>query len=245
MCLNISAVSFFCKIKQVEDITKHFLVCKLVEGYRRSDARGKDSRLPITPTILVRVIAKLPGVCSNKFETRLFSAAYSLAFFGFLRVGELAVSSNSDHSAVLRHSDIEIMSDRKSLQLKIRFSKTDQLGKGCIIEIGKVQGIVCPVELMQEYLSVRPSRTGPLFIHFDGTPLSRYQFSAVLQKTIKLLGMQASHFKSHSFRIGAASTMAQLGFPPEEIKNAGRWRSSAYKSYIRSNIHKLPNLVPE
>ncbi|MEZ0209056.1 MAG: hypothetical protein ACAH17_02690, partial [Candidatus Paceibacterota bacterium] len=42
------------------------------------------------------------------------------------------------------------------------------------------------------------------------------------------------HFHGHSFRIGAASSLALSGYTPTEIKSWGDWRSKAYLKYIRS-----------
>ena len=41
----------------------------------------------------------------------------------------------------------------------------------------------------------------------------------------------------HSFRIGAASTAAALGYNVEDIKWLGRWSSSTYHRYIRTYVY--------
>ena len=42
---------------------------------------------------------------------------------------------------------------------------------------------------------------------------------------------------THSLQIGAATTAAAAGIPTHTIKQLGRWRSSAYRSYIRPREH--------
>ena len=59
------------------------------------------------------------------------------------------------------------------------------------------------------------------------------QFSAVLAKCISSSPFSGSHILSHSFRIGRASELASKGLPDEAIMKLGRWRSSAYRTYIR------------
>ena len=93
---------------------------------------------------------------------------------------------------------------------------------------------LCPVAWLEHYLSVRPKIPGPLFCHFDGNPLTRYQFSAILKKSLHVFNPQLAGYKSHSFRIGAATAAANKGFSVEQIKEAGRWSSDAYKTYIQS-----------
>ena len=40
-------------------------------------------------------------------------------------------------------------------------------------------------------------------------------------------------FSSHSFRAGAASLMAALGYSDEDIKAMGRWSSRAFLEYVK------------
>eukprot|EP00731_Ephydatia_muelleri_P037091 Em0394g3a len=47
--------------------------------------------------------------------------------------------------------------------------------------------------------------------------------------------------KAECLRIGAATAVSRSGLPPATIKNLGRWRSEAYKVYMR---HLLTQLAP-
>ena len=60
-----------------------------------------------------------------------------------------------------------------------------------------------------------------------------YQFSVVLNKALRGMGINSSNIKIHSFQIGAASCHFERGTPHEEIKRVGRWKSDAFKTYIR------------
>jgi hypothetical protein len=53
-------------------------------------------RKPITFEILEKIINVLLHVCNSYYEATLFAACFSVAFFGFLRVGEFALSQNSE-----------------------------------------------------------------------------------------------------------------------------------------------------
>ena len=92
---------------------------------------------------------------------------------------------------------------------------------------------MCPVTALQNYVAIRPSQSQPLFCHFDGSPLTRYQFNAMLKKTLSFCGLQGLNYRTHSFRIGAASAAFELGVPEADIQRMGRWRSDAVLSYIR------------
>ena len=56
---------------------------------------------------------------------------------------------------------------------------------------------------------------------------------------IKKAGFDDRRIKGHSFRIGAATTAASLGFTEDQIQRMGRWRSDAVKKYIRITIFTI------
>ncbi|GAU97242.1 hypothetical protein RvY_08573 [Ramazzottius varieornatus] len=46
-------------------------------------------------------------------------------------------------------------------------------------------------------------------------------------------------YSTHYFRIGAATEASNQGRGPEEIQQAGRWKSSCYNGYIRNKKHTM------
>jgi hypothetical protein len=229
----LSALSYQCKLHGILDPTSEFLITKLLQGMKRLNHRS-DKRLPITKQLLERIIFSLPSICTNAYEEALFSAAFSLAFYGLFRVGELTVRNRTSDHTVLRKENLTLDPAKQLLLINVQHSKTDQMGKGTILQIGKLNGPVCPFDLVGKYLRVRPQVQGPLFCHFDKSPLTRYQFTSVLSKAIARLQLpETTRYKSHSFRIGASTELALNGFSSETIQKCGRWKSSCYKSYIR------------
>lgn len=230
--LYLTAISFKCKMLGSADPTKEFIVQKMLEGVRRSNP-GRDQRLPITTNLLKDILSKLPLVCTSLYESKMFSAAFTLAFHGFLRVGEITLHRNNCDRVLSVH-DIKIEQMDKLLKVHIRYSKTDQSGQGTVIKIIGSGDAICPFKCMTEYLACRPRCfDGQLFKHFNGQALTRYQFSAVLKKALSFIGIEYSNYKSHSFRIGAATCAAERGVSVAEIQKAGRWKSNAVYSYIR------------
>ena len=92
---------------------------------------------------------------------------------------------------------------------------------------------VCPVQAFKCYDSIRPRFIGTCFRHLSGSPVTRYQFTAVLKKALSCLGIDNYLYTSHCFRIGAATSYAMFGFSNEEISAFGRSKSQAFKTYIR------------
>ena len=66
----------------------------------------------------------------------------------------------------------------------------------------------------------------PLFVHLDGSILTRYQFNSILQKTLVFCDVK-DHIRLHSFRIGGATELNRIGVKDNEIKQWSRWASSA------------------
>lgn len=75
----------------------------------------------------------------------MFEAAATLAFFGFLRIGEFTATPY--HPASLSKGDIQLA--KHELQIRLGRSKTDQWGKGAFVKIGCSRDSVCPVRAME------------------------------------------------------------------------------------------------
>lgn len=50
------------------------------------------------------------------------------------------------------------------------------------------------------------------------------------------------HFSLHSGRIGGATRLAEMGVSEGVIRKEGRWRSDAFRVYVRANMEQ-PALV--
>lgn len=157
-------------------------------------------------------------------------------FHEFLRVSEYtsptAGAFNSLRHAT--HEDIKWHKRRFTLILKV--SKTDQLGRGTRIHLQRTRRSTCPHTAMRQYLHQRHGAplASPLFTFRDGTPLTPPSCRHHLRKLLAHAGYRPERFNTHSFRIGAATSAAAAGATSREIKRRGRWRSRAYKTYIRT-----------
>ena len=144
------------------------------------------------------------------------------------RIGELTSKSLKHYDPrPLRRNDIDILTSlgQRQVKMTIRQSKTDQLGHSSTLYLSQTGGPACPVTSLAEFLAVRNHNTpadSQLLVHFDGNPLTRYQFTSVLGKTLKFCNINKGHFRSHSFRIGAATEAAMRSIPDVVIKQWGR-----------------------
>ena len=229
----VSGISFYHKIHNLEDPTAVFIVKKLLEGFRRTRQR-RDVRAPITVAILQKVCSVLPDICFSTYESCLFKAAYLVAYFGLLRVSEIVFTNQINANRPLLYSDVQVTDGSQAVLISIRVSKTKQSGAPTILRIPRSGNpSLCCVTAVQNYLHLRPCHPQYFFSHMNGSPLTRSQFTGVLAKAIRCLGLPIQVYTSHSFRIGRASDLASKGLSNETIKQLGRWKSDAVERYIR------------
>ena len=85
---------------------------------------------------------------------------------------------------------------------------SDQTGKGVYIFLGKASPPMCPMLAVVNYLAIRPSPPGPLFVFANGAPLTRERFVKEVKSALKEAGVDNRAYFGHSFRIGAATSAA-------------------------------------
>jgi len=108
-------------------------------------------RLSITPTILCNLKEHWSPQWTNRDIIMIWAAA-THCFFGFFHSGEITVPTENgfEHSKHLAWGDIVIdnTEDPQSLKVHLRRSKSDQLGNGMDVYIGKTDCPLCPVATM-------------------------------------------------------------------------------------------------
>ncbi|XP_053106620.1 uncharacterized protein LOC128325152 isoform X2 [Hemicordylus capensis] len=229
----LAALAFQSKARGLADTTGDFRVRRMLEGWSREHPAEADSRKPILPLAIRGAVEHLAGVCRSPYETALFHAAMVVLFFGAFRASELFPRGRFSHSTrVVQFGDT--VPGRAALTLRLRFSKTDQRGRGHLVSLHRAEDVLlCPVRALNAYLTLRGAAPGCLFIHEDGRPLTQYQFWAVARRALHVAGVDTARLSLHSFRIGAASTASRLGLSGETIQRIGRWRSATYRKYVR------------
>ena len=237
----LSAISYVHKLRGFQDPTKSFLIEKLSTALSRQ--QPSDIRLPITRPILHELLRSLSFANSSAFQRSLFSAMFLVAFYGLFRIGELASKSTRFARSVVQYSNLTFSfgedhnGQPQGAKITISEYKHNASRKPFDILLARdFSSPFCPVIALFQYCKVRGDRPGPLFCHADQTSISVHQFNVALQNCLSYCGLDTSRYKSHSFRIGGACHAAEQGYSDAQIRALGRWKSDAFKVYLRSEV---------
>lgn len=140
----------------------------------------------------------------------------SLSYYGFLRISELLN---------LTTNDLVIDTTNSRLIVNIRYSKTDQFGKGEKIYLYDNDLNYSPYKL---YTLLQDSYDeNQNIVDCSPTALRKH-----LKVILKRIGVETDQYSWHSFRRGGAYHAAIAGVQDSEIKKHGRWKSEAYVRYV-------------
>ena len=227
---NVSAISYIHKLTGWEDPADSFLIKKMLVGAKKI-AGNIDTRLPITEIILNKLADTIPTAIESEYVQLALKAMFSLAFFALLRVSEFTAKDISKKNCknIIHLSDIAF--EGKCLLLTLRSFKHST--RQITLELKEQVSNICPVRTVKQYLKKRTTNPGPLFQFPDKVVMTSSFFTRQLRICLSSIGLSSNFYSSHSFRIGGATVAASRGFSESQIQAMGRWKSGAYKKYIR------------
>ena len=224
----LSAVSYFHKANGFQDPTGIFIVSKVLAETRNISA-GADTRLPITSSILDKLISATVHVFTSPYKALIMRAMMILAFKAYLRVGEMVPRCKSSKKGCLQLGDVMIDSNIITVHFQ-SFKHSSKQGPQTLRVRGNcIEGSnMNPIHVLQEFLQVR-GRIPSILFSFS----VHREFDLALKSLLNFCGLDSTQFKGNNFRIGAASAAAIRGESDAQIRAAGRWSSDAFKRYIR------------
>ena len=188
----------------------------------RGIERSQRQELTFNHLRLFRMLLGVPF--TQSFNSNMIWAAMTLAFFGFLRLGELTFNSKFNPDIHLTRDCVNFSpltsgTAAEYITVRIKESKAHPFCLGHKITIVASHTEVCQVQAFQNYISLRPTTIGPLFIFASGKPLTKLSLTFETRKLLNQAGFNASNYAGHSCRIGAATT-AVSGVGPRTATNA-------------------------
>lgn len=222
-------IGFRHKLNNLQDLVSSFFIIKLLQGARKKRPQV-DGRLPITKPVLHRLVLALNNTCGNPYYRSAYKAMFLIAFYGFLRIGEITKNINANSSHCLNRVDVQVTSGGVIITChSYKHSIPGSISK--IFIKREVELTFCPVVHLERYLTQRGNGEGYFFMHPNLSPISRAQFVASLNAALSFIGLRPSVCKGHSFRIGAPTLAYHLGKSDTQIRALGRWKSNAFLKY--------------
>ena len=180
----ISAIGYSHKLSGLFDPTRVFYIIQMLKGCGKSGSR-LDSRLPITLPILKNLLEVSPRINGSHYQICQFKAMCSLAFFAFLRIGEITSTNNPGcHPLQLNQLAYNCDSSNHVLSIRLTFHnfKHNYNQRPFQLTITR-QPACCPVQLLLEYLALRGNREGAIFMTPGGrTWPERYSLLSCLKQ---------------------------------------------------------------
>ena len=139
----------------------------------------------------------------------------------------MRLQDDLDCSAALTLGDVAVdqHENPSMVRLKLKQSETDPFRHGVDVFLGRTNLDLCPVAALLAFIV-----HWPLFVFQDGSFLTRDKLVAAVRSALNQAGVDSSSYTGHSFRIGAATTAAEVGLQDSLIKTLDRWQSEAYQS---------------
>jgi len=225
------------------------LLKNILRRILRYQGSPRIRRQPVTPGVLLSI----HPILRSWLGLRNFSmtwAAFTLAFFAFLRCSEFAYPEVHSFSSKFNLTK-ECVTFCPSLRLAcpqrllvtLKSSKTDSFRAGQSLIVARCPSLLCPVSAMQQYSVLAKPRSGPLsyFCRY----LTRSSVTHEFQDSARSAGLPQESLKGHSFRRGAAPAAAATCLPDWLIKVSGRWSSDCYQIFIRTPESVLLSAAPK
>ena len=160
-----------------------------------------------------------------------------MAFFGFLRMSNIAPHSKTsfDYTRHLLREDI--IFKHPGLHIRIKWSKNNQNRKNLhLVQLPKLKNpLLCPVKAMYDLLNTRKGLPhSPLFVlRRTGAILIDTQIRDVLKSILRSLGIPLQGNDFHTCRRSGAVWAFDNQVPIEQIMYHGAWRSNAVWEYLQ------------
>lgn len=219
---------------------------------RKLPCDPKGAKFAVTLSLLRALLPLLPGwphLSAMSHDDRLFAAASWIAVTAFLRGGEF-MSSPGSKRPLLLHSAMEVRMLKGVPALVVAVPQPKATCWLPAVEVPcygappDVCNVFCAVKLWRAYAagsppSGLPPESTPAFRRANGSPLSRAWMIQRIEALCKLASIplldengKGLPLKMASFRAGAVRSAVAAGLSEPMIMELGRWRSSAWRSYL-------------
>ena len=222
---RLSTIKLMHKYKGFHLDVNHPLIKENVLGIKKKIGTFQKGKKPLLINNLYKIIDILNyNLINKKLQFIRDKAILTIGFSGGFRRSELVN---------IYKSDIEFVAE--GMKIRLRNSKTDQLGQGLTKAIPYFKKTeYCPVIAAKEWLSASNIDEKLLF------PYSDKLISLIVKKSIESIGLDASLYSGHSLRSGFATSVANMGADERSIMQmTGHKSTEMVRRYIKdANLFK-------
>lgn len=208
------------------------LVRATFRGIRHTHGSAQRQVAPAVKEDVLLMVAGLDGLKGIRDKALLL-----IGFAGAFRRSELVS---------LMVADIE--KAPQGIIILLRFSKTDQDGRGRKVAIPYARGSACPVLALEHWLETSGITEGSIFRPVNrhgvivGSALSAQVVAQVVKERAKAVGLDPTRYAGHSLRAGLATSAAKAGIAAHKIMTQTGHRSmDMLNRYIRDGELFLNN----
>lgn len=207
----------------------------VIAGLSKYDRSPPARKLPMTHDVLAAIQEVADMTSLHQYQHMTMAR---VAHDALLRGAELMK---------LRVTDVEWSADGKAVTLHIHLSKANKVGPSERVAISDY-GDTSAVAYLREYFRLmgfkeRGVTSGPLWpvtapsgVVTRSKFTSKRAFVALARQLLTKAGFPAKDYAGHSYRSGGATDLWRSNrCRPLTIKLHGRWKSDAYRLYIRDN----------
>ena len=214
------------------------LIATLTRSCRLENDRVKN-QLPIRINLLNLLLYETEcSLQGQPFLEALYKAIFSAAYYGMLRISEIA-----GRHAILA-SNMFVAENKSKIMFTLLSSKTHRRGsRPQKVRITRTDGkttwqakVFCPFEVINVYKHLKGGYyddNEQFFTLSDHSPVTPAMVRKMLKQLLLKLGLEPKYYNTHSFRAGRATDMLKAGRDIETIKRLGRWRSNAVYKYLK------------
>jgi site-specific recombinase XerD len=222
------------KVKQLVSPTESELVKATLQGIRRINGSVQRQVLPVLKTDIQAMVTGLHGIKGTRDKALLLTG-----FAAALRRSELAS---------LQVEDLRFVAEGAIIRL--RRSKTDQMGLGRDIAIPFVRKRICPAKAIKQWLIQSGIESGSLFRRISRygevmhQGLSAQSVALIVKARARAAGLNAAQYSGHSLRAGLVTSAAKAGASTWKIRQQTGHKSDAMlQRYIRDSQLFIDNPV--
>ena len=179
--------------------------------------------------------------CDTLYLGVVFKAVFLLAFFGFLRLSNIAPHSLTSFDSSRHLCAGDLIFTRKFLKVILKWSKTIQSrDRVHLITLPRVRGSkLCPFSACRQAMALySPDSNDPLFqykINSAWVVLTDTRIRKCLSKINAKLGLPKNYFTFHVFRRSGATLAYKSQVSVQRIKDHGSWASECVWTYIHKD----------